>query len=612
MLNKSVATLPHIGPRRTFLLNKIGIYSIRDLLLFFPKKFLSKTNQVSAGPICLEVVAKSKHKNGKLWAIKCIDAENNIINLLFFSKKNLNMFILNNKYLVYGNAAFINNQWVMKHVKILSRTQNQFIPVYGTSVSNVFLHKLINQTITSLDNEYSEVFDIKKSIYNIHNNIQVQEAFEELKFLEATLFNSIFIETEHEEIKLDKSIIKNLPLSFELTNSQIKVLEEIIHNMQSAKVMRHMVFGEVGAGKTIVALISAILMIKAGYSVVFLVPTITLAQQHATWMLPFLEQIGMKGQLIKGAKKTKIEEDANLIISTHAILYGNYSKEIKNLGLVIVDEMQRFGVLQRAYLLANAVRKNLLMLSATPIPRSLNILLEKFITFSKIEQSVHLRNTETSLISAKQLEALIKKLILSEKKAYWVLPSIEENEYSIGVLERFKSLKNAEVDKVEFLHGKLKDDEKLEAINNFRLGKTKVLIATTIIEIGIDVPDADIMIIENAQRFGLAQLHQLRGRVGRKGQKAYCILIAKNTSSKKLQYFKANSDGFSISQYDLEARGAGRLLGMRQHGHDSNSLFIFLNIPEDQGLLDKAKTLGLTGKNIKAFELLIEQNEIIH
>ncbi len=632
----SISILKEIGPARKFLLNKIGIFKIRHLLLFFPKKFLNITKQISEGEVLIYVTITSKYRQGKLWIVKGVDSAHTEITMLFFNQKSVAMFFKGRQYLVCGKAVYCSieldkisksvrksdnstnksievssNEWTMKGVRVLTQLAiEKPTPVYASSISSLVLHKIINTVLSKLPDG-----EVKTALYNIHNNIDIEKSMLVLKKLEADLFATIFkqddnnlpIEMSFNDSKLQSyiSFIDALPLKFKLNADQMRVIHEIIDQLCKKHCMRHMLFAEVGAGKTVVSLVIAILVMRAGFRVAFLAPTTTLLQQHASWMVPFLEQIGIKSSVVLAGNKKYI--DGQFIIGTHALLHAK--EKIENLGLVIIDEMQRFGVLQRAQLLSDAVCKNLLMLSATPIPRSLNILLEKFMTFSMIKESVFKKDTQTTIVSDAQIDNIIERIVETGKKTYWVMPSIEENDLSIGVLSRADYIKARIKDKIgiEILHGKMKDAAKLEAINNFRNGEAQILVATTIVEIGIDIPDADLIVIENAGQFGLAQLHQLRGRVGRAGQKSYCILLYQKYYPKKLICLKNYADGFTIAKYDLEYRGGGRIMGLLQHGHENGNPFMFLQLPDDKDILNAAQAAYRAD-----FDLLIEDTQIIH
>lgn len=616
---KSIEEVPNIGASRKYLLNKIGVRKFKHLLLNIPLKFLRKENHLIQGDLLIQVRILKKYKVGKICIISCIFEELNreknelqknepvlkeIIEMKFFNHKFLNFFTINKVYQVFGNLQYHGDfekksgKWEMLNAKIVHEKYETF-PMYNTSISSVVINKIANDLIDSMqDGEkiYNNL-NLKQALYNLHNGIDTEKSLEILKYLEASLFVQLFgNQEEHEYISLqfeafEKEIANMCP--FELNEEQKYALKNIVRDLESNKPMRHFVYGDVGSGKTIVALLSAILMVKAGYTVAFLAPTITLAQQHFETMQKL--HCDFEYILLSSSSKKKEREDiANgrykLIVGTHALLFS----EIPNLGLVIIDEMQKFGVLQRAKLLENSIRKNILNLSATPIPRSLNILLEKFINFSLIKKTVYEKQITTSMISEKQTQNLIQRLCENRGKIYWVLPSIEDvgndedgnktKGSSLGVVSRYEILSQF-FKEIFLLHGRMKDKEKIEIINKFKNSESGILVATTIIEIGIDVPDASIIVIENANNFGLSQLHQLRGRVGRSGQQAYCVLIYKN-ASKKLEYLREYNDGFSIAQKDLELRGLGEWVGLRQHGSQN---FSFFDLSIDEGIFQQAQ-----------------------
>lgn len=659
-LDLSITKLKFIGPRRAFLLNKIGIYKIKDLLFMFPKKFLSNNlEELKAGEVLLSLVIEKKYKYGRLWAIDCLYAQLVKITMLFFHQKNLNMFQLNGKYLVYGKLEIYKDNWVIKNVSIINnQLENKQIPIYSSSISSLVLNKMINEIISKLDDkiifqpnfpmsnsishflsDFPSNLSMQKILFNLHNNIEFEKTYNFLKLIEACLFVALFktdtIYEPLEKIAVGKNItskdidftnyvqeiIAKLNLPFTLNNDQNCALNDIIKKLSTNKPMKHMLFAEVGAGKTIISLIVAIFMINLGYNVAFLVPTTALLNQHINYLKPFLNLLNINMYCV--GNKEQIPENAQFIIGTHALLYRN---KIDKLGLIIIDEMQKFGVLQRAFLLDQAARSNLLMLSATPIPRSLNILLEEFMSFSQIKESVYRKDTITSILFPSQIDNLIEKIKQTKKKAYWVLPNIDETDFSIGAISCYEYImKKFDNDcsnipsllwpsHVWILHGRMKTQDQIDAIENFKNAEYGVLIATTIIEIGIDIPDAEIIVIESPERFGLAQLHQLRGRVGRRGQKSHCILLSEK-KYKKLEFFKTHANGLEIAEYDLKLRGSGKLMGTMQHGHFNNANgFTFLN-EHDSHLLAYAKILfeqKLYDIHLPVFELFLTLQEIIH
>lgn len=614
--NQPITNLKSIGPRREFLLKRTGVKTFGHLLLLLPKKFLKQTNELHQGDVVLNLTIKSKYKTGPRWTVESVFSDGNVIKMIFFSQKQLNMFLCHNEYRVYGKLINKGTQqypeWILNNAKILNKAFDSIIPVYETSVSSVIIYKLVHQIIEQLDETpiLPGKMSLKKILYNLHNNIDYEEAYNNLKMLEAVLFVTLFEDKiKYDELNLDSELLKQVKLPFELNNQQKNVIETIISELSSNKPMRHMLFAEVGAGKTIISFLCSLLMIKAGYKVVFLVPTVTLLNQHIQSFENFFGNLNIKVQVVGRGYKEEVSDVAQMIFATHALLYRD---NIENVGLVIIDEMQRFGVFQRAQLLANAKRKNLLMLTATPIPRSLNILLKEYIKFSVIKQAAFKKQITTQILSDGKIDALIERIKISCKKTYWVLPSIDETDYSIGAVNRFEYIKAffENCEEIVLIHGKMKLAEQKEAIERFKQAG-KILIATTIVEIGIDIPDADIMIIECANRFGLAQLHQLRGRVGRRGQEAYCILLYSKKYPKKLDILKENDHGFGVSEQDLKLRGAGKILGTLQHGHFNR--FTFLD-QEDTDILEQAKKFVSENQitNWPTFSLLLDVSELIH
>jgi len=568
------------------------------------------------------------------------------ITLKFFSPKAINFFSIGQKYKIFGeleqtgqnceksskngqnrgknevsNEVFHDYQanpkrdqnWMIKNPKIISdrafanlgSAENGHLPIYQTSISNVILNKIVNETLTELPEGAPILGELsmKQAIWNLHNGANLADSMKILKFVEASLFVHLYEKKErHEILKLNlPSDFLNL-FPFELNNEQKRAITAILADLEGNSPMKHFLYAEVGAGKTAIAFLCALAMAENGYNVAFLAPTVTLAQQHFNNFTKILTKFGISHILLSRTtkKSEKLAINAGkykFVIATHALLFT----KIPNLGLIVIDEIQKFGVLQKAQLLENAARKNVLMMSATPIPRSLKILLANFINFSIIENGVFEKQIKTTLLNMVNLPTLLERLAQNPDKTYWVMPSIEDTPEYIGAISRFNFLlqnlaKNEEFDEVEskakktvseifLLHGKMKDQEKIEIVENFKKSTAGILVATTVIEIGIDVPDANRIIIENASQFGLSQLHQLRGRVGRSGQRAFCVCLCEK-NSKKLQYFKEFNDGFSIAQKDMELRGSGEWVGTLQHGMNH---FSFLKLPEDAEILDFAK-----------------------
>ena len=392
---------------------------------------------------------------------------------------------------------------------------------------------------------------------------------------------------DHKGISFSKDahmsdVINSLP--FNLTKAQLRVLEEIDKNMEQDKSMNRLLQGDVGSGKTVVAMISAYKAVKSGYQVAVLAPTAILATQHLENFQKILEKFDIRCELlisgITKKKKTEILEklqngEIDILIGTHAMLEENVT--FKNLGLVVTDEQHRFGVKQRTTMAQKGENPDVLVMSATPIPRTLALILYGDLDISVIDELPPNRKKIETFAVTKALEDrvnnFVRKQVDEGRQAYIVCPLVEESEENdlqsvISLYEKCKTEVFPNY-RIEYIHGKMKQKEKEDIMERFKNGEIDILISTTVIEVGVDVPNSSIMVIEDAQRFGLAQLHQLRGRVGRGEYQSYCILKyegkGKNTRE-RMKIMTQTNDGFVISQKDLELRGSGDFFGTNQHG----------------------------------------------
>ena len=397
-------------------------------------------------------------------------------------------------------------------------------------------------------------------------------------------------------------------LPFKLTKAQLRVLEEIDKDMESNKPMNRLLQGDVGSGKTVVAMIAAYKAVKSGYQAAIMAPTAILASQHLESFQGILENLGIRCELLISSitkkKKTEILErlqngKIDILIGTHALLEENVV--FKNLGLVVTDEQHRFGVKQRSTIASKAHNPDIIAMSATPIPRTLALILYGDLDISIIDELPPNRKTIETYAVRKSMEARVNAFITKQieegRQAYIVCPLVEENE-EMGlksVIELAEKLQTETFSKykVAYLHGKMKPKEKDEIMQRFKDGEIQILVATTVIEVGVNVPNASIMVVENAERFGLAQLHQLRGRVGRGEYQSYCILKFDGNSETTRQRMKVmcdTNDGFVISEKDLELRGSGDFFGTEQHGLPE---FKIANLFEDIQILKKVQAIAL-------------------
>jgi len=444
-------------------------------------------------------------------------------------------------------------------------------------------YKLENENKANYDIHFPKDFeDFKKARRRL--------VFEELLSTQLALLqlknNNL---TDKKGIKFNKNVkmsdvINTLP--FKLTKAQLKVLQEIDENMESEKSMNRLLQGDVGSGKTVVAMITAYKAVKSGYQAAILAPTAILATQHMANFEKMLSQFDIKCELLISGISKKNKEDIlerlkngeiDILIGTHAMLEENV--EFKNLGLVVTDEQHRFGVKQRTKIVRKGQNPDVLVMSATPIPRTLALILYGDLDISIIDELPPNRKTiETFAVTNRMEERInnfIKKQVDEGRQAYIVCPLVEESEEEDKDLKAVETLYEKCKEetfsnyRVEYIHGKMRPKEKDEIMERFKNKEIDILISTTVIEVGVDVPNANIMVIENAERFGLAQLHQLRGRVGRGEYKSYCVLKYKGkgqNTKERMKIMCETNDGFLISQKDLELRGSGDFFGTMQHG----------------------------------------------
>ncbi len=483
--------------------------------------------------------------------------------------------------------------------------------------------------------EYN-IEDINEAIKNVHFPKEFKDfeiarkrfVFEELLSTQLALLqlkNSNL--KEHKGIQFSKNIhmsdvINSLP--FKLTKAQLRVLEEIDNNMEQDKSMNRLLQGDVGSGKTVVAMISAYKAVKSGYQVAVLAPTAILATQHLVNFQKILEKFDIKCELLNSGitkkKKTEILEklqkgEIDILIGTHAMLEENVV--FKNLGLVVTDEQHRFGVKQRTTMAQKGINPDVLVMSATPIPRTLALILYGDLDISIIDELPPNRKKIETFAVTKALEdrvnGFVKKQVDDGRQAYIVCPLVEENEENdlqsvISLYEKYRTQIFPNY-KIEYIHGKMKQKEKDNIMDRFKNKEIDILISTTVIEVGVDVPNASIMVIEDAQRFGLAQLHQLRGRVGRGEYQSYCILKfegkGKNTKE-RMKIMTQTNDGFVISQKDLELRGSGDFFGTNQHGIPD---FKIANLFTDIDILKLAQEVAI--KIVKNDEKLEKEENLL-
>lgn len=640
ILNSSIQYLKGVGPKRALLFQKIGIQTIEDVLYHFPRRYEDHSNILPIGALEVGVIAcikaeilfvrfrKSFKRSFAIIELEVCDETGKICAVWFNQPYLKNSFKTGDMIFLYGKPELYNDRLQMSspQFEILDNEKDlsaagKIIPVYSLpeGISQKVFRRAVDCVLEQYLSQMADClpFDVRQrrrllnislSLRNIHFPVDEQtrlKAFERLVFEEFFVYQIPLIlrKMKRRQKKgisfqineaLWNSFIALLP--FDLTNSQQKVLSEIKADMCSSAPMQRLIQGDVGSGKTVIAAVSALGAVSAGFQVAFMAPTEVLASQHyekisrqiADFNHGFaksaMHQKKIKTALLTGSLTGQVKRetldriengDVDIVIGTHALLSD--AVRFKKLGLIVIDEQHKFGVSQRALLFKKAVYPDVLIMTATPIPRTLSMVLFGDLDVSFVTELPKGRKKITSLFyeSCQKNEAyqFIKQHLDVKRQAYIVYPLIEESpklllasakkmyqEFSEDIFKDYK---------LGLIHGRLSKKEQKAVMKKFREGQLDLLIATTILEVGIDVPNASVILIEHAERFGLSQLHQMRGRIGRGDVESFCLFLGEPNTDQaraRLKTIVEHHDGFKIAEEDLKIRGPGEFFGERQHG----------------------------------------------
>ena len=643
----SITSLKGIGEKTKDLFAKMGVYTVGDILLHFPRTYirypkmepideissLTEENHAIVAQVRTAPVVKSTRR--MQLTLLTIGSGGHKMQLIWYRQPYIrNNLKVNQYYVFYGKVAIKEGKYVMEQPVIYepqayTQMEDMLFPVYSLTggVSNNLMIKTIRQALADKDMLYDYLpADVREKYALCEYNYAVKqihfpdsfdtliEAHKRLVYDEFFLF-ILGMQYQKEQKKRESNafsfqepeIIQDCigKLPYELTGAQKRALDDVIHDMQSPYVMQRLIQGDVGSGKTIVAFLAMAWTAASGYQSAIMAPTEVLARQHYESYCQMSEQFGLHFPIVlltgsMTAKEIRLayqildEEKDAIVIGTHALIQEKaiYS----NLALVITDEQHRFGVRQRETFAEKGRRPHILVMSATPIPRTLAIILYGDLDISVIDEvparRLPIKNCVVNTGYRPKAYAFIEEQVRAGHQAYIICPLVEGSENMEGenvtdYAGKVKSELPSDIE-VGVLHGKMKNDKKNEIMNLFAQNKVQVLVSTTVVEVGVNVPNATVMMIENADRFGLAQLHQLRGRVGRGDAQSYCIMINTSQSKnakKRLEILNQSNDGFKIASEDLRLRGPGDFFGIRQSG---DLAFQLADIYQDAPVLQQA------------------------
>lgn len=646
LLNDSVTEIKGIGAKKAQTLNNLGIFTVNDLIEHFPRDYEDRSqvkdiadlteNEENTFFALVSAVPENVHiRKMTVTKVKLSDSTGSV-NAVWYNQPFIkNALKKDEEYIftgIYKKSGYRREVSSPEFEKAGTGKEilggGRIVPVYPltSGISQKVLRSLIKTTLDAVKTQLPEFLplDMRKKYMLCERNFAISNihfpendesffiarkrlVFEELFVLQTALFilkgtakrnDGIVFKTKGISEESEKAF------GFGFTKAQKKVIAEICSDVSKGIPMNRLIQGDVGSGKTAVAMTAALMAVKNGYQAALMAPTEVLASQHYESFKEFFDKFGIKVCLLKGSLKKKEKEavkelistgEADVIVGTHAIIQEDV--EFKKLGLVITDEQHRFGVKQRNVLSEKGINAHVMVMTATPIPRTLALILYGDLDVSVIDElppgRQHIDTFAVNSSYHQRAYGFIRKEVENGRQAYMVCPMIEENDAieAKSVMQMIDEVSQTDFKglSVAVLHGKMKADEKERIMKDFAENKIQILISTTVIEVGINVPNATIMLIENAERFGLSQLHQLRGRVGRGKYQSYCILVTDSKSEvtkERMKVMKKTNDGFEISETDLKLRGPGEFFGTRQHGVPQLKI---ANLYKDADILSQAQ-----------------------
>ncbi|MCE5200220.1 MAG: ATP-dependent DNA helicase RecG [Armatimonadota bacterium] len=667
-LDMDIQYVKGVGPRLAGTLGKLDIFSVRDLLYHFPRRHEDRTRFAKVSSLAhgetatilgTVLTADNVQTRGRLVLTKvAVDDGSGVVALTWFNqkwRKDQFLKLKGREIIAYGTIAagrwgveIANPEWEPYSENADPLSSGRVVPVYP--LTEGLFQSQVRKVIAGVVDAYAplvgevlpedvrnrlDLMDIGQALHNIHfpeSEVALQAARKRLVFEELFLLQLALALRKRGMEAPGNGITFTIPdnfadelrqvLPFELTGAQKRVIKEIAADMARPTCMNRLLQGDVGSGKTAVALAAMLIAVRNGYQAALMAPTEILAEQHYLGISRMLENLGVleiSVDLLKGSLRSKQRQEVieriasgqtKIAIGTHALIQEGVG--FRKLGLVIVDEQHRFGVLQRAALMDKGLTPDILVMTATPIPRTLTLTIYGDLDVSIIDElppgRKPIRTHWKQVGERKKVYKALRTLIDQGRQAYVVCPLIEESEkLQVRAASELAEFLQAEMFpdlKIGLLHGQMKTDEKDAIMKSFRAGEIHILVSTTVIEVGVDVANATCMVIEDADRFGLAQLHQLRGRVGRGDEQSFCVMICEGNSQdsiKRMQVMSSTNDGFAIAEEDLKLRGPGEFYGTRQSGVPGFKIAdIFNDIPILELAREEAFALVEKDPNLKA------------